>query len=118
MATKANSQVTTLDDQAPVDTAAPAATVADEVKGENHDVNLSGDMVTLTIHVSSDEGGREAVPIGHNGYMYQVPRGKPFRVPKEVAQIISDAVTTHYIPTKEGGVTEEQSPRFAYSITP
>lgn len=118
MATKPNSQVTTLDDQVAPNTDPAPAEQVDSIKGENHDENLSGEMVTLTIHMSNEEGGREAVPIGHNGYMYQIPRGKPWRVPKEVAQIIVDAVTTHYLPTKDGGVIEEQSPRFAYSIAP
>lgn len=113
---KPSSQVTTLD-ESPAASAPAAVADAGTIKGENHDRNLSGDHVNLTIHVSGEEGGQDAVFIGHNGYGYQVPRGKPWRVPREVAQIISDAVVTVYKPRADGSVSESQVPRFAYSIS-
>jgi len=111
------SQVTSIDD-------VPATPVAKPVRvkasgGATGKPDLTGEMVTLTIHASSEFDGREAVPIGHNERVYQIPRGKPCVVPKAVAQIVADAVTERYDPTPDGkGAVASTQPRFAYSITP
>ena len=94
------------------DEPADAATIA----GANHDDELGGETVLLTIHASSDEGGRNAVDLMHNGYLYQVPRGKAWRVPKEVAQVLADAVVASYQHDGQGGIVEINTPRYAYSI--
>ena len=92
--------------------------IAASAKASGNDVGLSGDKVTITIHASEGEFGHEAVPVGHNNVVYQIPRGKAWVVPKEVAQIVADAVVTSYKPAAGGQNTEMVTPRFAFSITP
>lgn len=131
-----DSTVTTLDDQpaSPVGApkggnksaskgaekgAAAAAAAPDDtpvLTGSNRDAELSGDTVRLTIHPSSEEGGRDAVTITHNGYTYNIPRGKAWVVPAEVAQVMVDAVQTSYRRNEAGVVEQVDTPRFAYSI--
>ena len=77
--------------------------------------NLSGKKKLLTIHPSDGDGGRDAVNVSLNGFMYQIPRGRPMRVPVEVVEVLDNAVTTKY--KTEGKETIEYDvPRFAYSV--
>ena len=114
MATKSNSQISTLED----DTVAAQAPEAAVIKGENFDDQLEGQFEMITIHSGNDEAGSDAVAVGLNGYVYQIPRDKPFKVPAEVAQILRDAVTTSYKPDGKGGNVERHTPRYAFSATP
>jgi len=112
-----DSQVTSIDDVPAAPAAKPARVKASG--GPTGRPELSGEMVTLTIHQTSEFDGREAVPIGHNERVYQIPRGKPCVVPRAVAQIVADAVTERYDPAPDGkGSAVSTQPRFAYSITP
>lgn len=116
ISSKSDSKITTLDDQADVPSAKVISADIDAIKGENFDAQMSGDTRMLTIHVSNEEGGHDAVFLGHNGFAYQIPRGKPWKVPAEVAQIIADSVMTSYKPGPGGSSIETKTPRFAYSI--
>lgn len=111
------SKITSIDDPAPAAKTAKAV-VLKPSGGPVGGAELSGEMVTLTIHASSEFDGREAVPIGHNERVYQIPRGKPCVVPEAVAQIVADAVTERFDPGPDGQVIAGTQPRFAYSITP
>ena len=116
---KSNSTVTSLDDTTPETqaNAAAAATETVQVKGANHDAELSGETVTLTIHSSDSEGGQDAVKVGVNGYMYLIPRNKPCEVPVEVASVIKNAVVEQLKLTADGkGHVAVNVPRYAYSI--
>ena len=109
------SKVTTIDD------AAPAVIKPTKVRPSGGPVGgaePSGEMVMLTIHQSNEFDGREAVPVGHNERVYQIPRGKPCLVPKAVAQIVIDAVTELYDQGGDGKSTVSLQPRFAYTVTP
>lgn len=117
MATKSNSVISTLDDEPTPSVASVEAEILD-IKGANHDAQLSGKMEIITIHSTPDEMGAEAVPVGLNGYAYQIPRDKPFRVPTEVAQILRDAITTQLKPGPNGTTTERSAPRHAFSSQP
>lgn len=114
---KTDTQVTSLDDDAPVATAAPAAptkgrAAASAAKAEAKDPER---RVLLTIHPSGEDGGTDAVFLSVNGYAYQIPRGKPFEVPYIVVGALKLAVYTTY--KTEGGNTVESSlPRFAYNV--
>jgi hypothetical protein len=92
-------------------------TVAKEVKGANADGELSGKRVVLTIHATQEQDGDEDVFIGLNGYGYKIKRGEPCNVPVEVADIIKNAKVAVIRPAKDGGVSESETPRFAYSIS-
>lgn len=109
-------QVSSIDDT-PAQTAAPKASGAKRIpKVDGHDIALSGKKKTITIHTSESEGGHDAVPIGLNGYMYQVPRGMPVEVPAELVQILENAKTSTFHPSKDGELIERVSNRFAFSV--
>jgi hypothetical protein len=107
---KSESQISVIDDSPTTESmAAPATpTVA-------HDAAMSGRMEAVTIHSGQEDGGSDAVFIGHNGYAYQIPRDKPFTVPTEVAQILRDSVVTSYKAGAGGTFTERKTPRYAFS---
>lgn len=113
-----NTQVSDID--SPAEAAAPAAKAAGakrQPKVDGHDIALSGKKKTITIHTSEADGGHDAVSIGLNGYMYQVPRGMPVEVPEELVFILENAKTTTFHPTgKPGEFTERVSNRFAFSV--
>ena len=81
------SQVSDIDDT-PVSTPAAEAKTKTSASGkrsvkvDGFDIALSGKKKTVTIHESDAEGGRDAVAIGLNGYMYQVPAASPSRCPR------------------------------------
>lgn len=114
---KNQSQVTTLDNNPTPTTDAPADAkpAVAEVKGANHDDQMSGERRLITIHPTEGEGGADAVFVGHNGYAYQIPRGTPQLVPVEVIEIIRNAKTTTYQSGKDG-VTERTVQRYAYTL--
>jgi len=110
-----DSQVSTIDD--PVEAKKPRK-LADVVKRKNRDDGLSGKMEIITIHSERGENGGDAVPVGLNGYLYQIPRDEPFEVPTEVACILRNAVVTTLKPGPNGTVTERSMPRHAFSAVP
>lgn len=118
---KTDSTVTTLDDAAPVATAAlntakkRTTTTAGSQDGTAIE-DVSGQMVNITIHSASGDDGGDAVFASLNGYAYQIPRDKPVPVPAEVAQVISDAKQTSHHRGPNGAVIEKTVPRFAFSI--
>lgn len=115
-----DTQVTTIDDTpSAATTAAKQPAAAKRVpKVDGHDIALSGTKKTITIHASNEEGGQDAVPIGLNGYMYQVPRGVPVEVPEELVQILENAKTSSYHPAGPGKteLIERVHNRFAFSV--
>lgn len=116
---KSQSTVTTLDNETP-DTQADATASAPEatqVRGANHDAELCGETVMLTIHASDSDGGQDAVKVGVNGYMYQIPRNTPCKVPVEVAGVIKTAVVEQIRLSADGKSHVTQNvPRYAYSL--
>lgn len=117
---KSASTVTDLDSQSPTtiqEAGRPEAAVED-VKGSNFDGELDGKKVNLMIMASQEDGGSDAVNIGLNGYMYQIPRNVQCLVPWEVAEIIKNAEVTQYLPGPKGVPVPKAAPRFAYTITP
>lgn len=122
MATK-NQTSTSLDDADDTVIAALAGEQAGavEVLGKNNDPALSGRKAVIKVHPvagnnGGDEGDNDAVPVGLNGYLYQIPRGIACRVPVEVVAILETALMKIY-PTKGGIVIgEREVPRHAYSV--
>ena len=121
---KTQSNVTTLDDEATgpaglgagTDAAASESATGAKILGSNHDGELSGDRRTVTIHPTDTDGGGDAVAIGLNGFMYQLPRGLPCHVPVEVLEILKNAKTTTFKAGADGKPVERTVQRFAYSI--
>lgn len=114
-----DTQVSSIDDAPAAKPATTAAAAPKRVaKVDGHDIALSGKKKTITIHVSDAENGQEAVPIGLNGYMYQVPRGIPVEVPAELVNILENAKVSTYHPVGGGSteLVERIHNRFAYSV--
>lgn len=112
-----NSQVSTLESTKPQAPAAAAARgAAKTVKSNGHDVALSGRKASITIHPSEGMGGEEAVLVGLNGYMYQIPRGEPQEIPVEALEILEHSIGVHLSTDKAGEVKERRVPRFAYTV--
>jgi hypothetical protein len=119
MATRSNSQISSIDDVDSSDAVAIAtANDAVVVAGANHDDSLSGKMELLTISSANEDGGGDAVFVSHNGYAYQIPRDKPCKVPMEVAQGLRDARVMIYKPGPNGQLTQESRQRFAFFSQP
>lgn len=116
MATKSQSQVTTLDVEDEAAAAVAEAAPAAKVSGANHDAALSGKKRTVTVHATDGDGGNDAVKLGINGYTYQIPRGIPCEVPDEVIQVLENAKTTIMSFGQGGAVVERTVPRFAFSV--
>lgn len=112
-----NTQISSIDDEAPATQAAAKANNSAKraPKVDGFDIALSGKKRTITIHATESEGGHDAVPIGLNGYMYQVPRGMPVEVPEELVFILENAKTSTYHPGKDGELIERVHNRFAFS---
>lgn len=112
-----DTQISSIDDETPAtQVAAPRAAGNKRTpKVDGFDIALSGKKKTITIHTSEVEGGHDAVPIGLNGYMYQVPRGMPVEVPEELVSILENAKVSTYHPSKDGQIVERVSNRFAFS---
>lgn len=114
-----DTQVTTLDDDTATASAAPAtdksgragkaATKASTAIAA--EAGLSGKRKTIVIHAGEGAAGREDVPVGVNGVMFNIKRGKPVDVPAEVVHVLENAVTTVY----ENGEAID-TPRFAFSV--
>lgn len=112
----ANSQVSTLETNPADSGAKKVAAAAKVVKSTGHDTALSGKKATITIHPTEGMGGDEAVPVGLNGFMYQIPRGEPQEIPVEVLAILENAVGVSMSTGKNLEVVERKVPRFAFTV--
>lgn len=116
------SQVTTLEDAPPAPKARGRRKVelpddVETVKGANSDPTLSGRMALLTVHPTSEFDGKEALFVGLNGYSYLIPRGKPCKVPIEVAYAANPMVISyHHHP--DGTAERIETPRNPVTIVP
>lgn len=61
-------------------------------------------MVRVLIHRTDDDGGDEAVPLGVNGRVMLVPRGKEVDIPSTYYEVLRNAVTHRFESYKEGGI--------------
>jgi hypothetical protein len=116
-----DSNVTTLDDQPPVITA-PAVTTKQVKKTKEQLINTdltdaNPQLYMITVHATGDDGGENAVEVCVNGYLYQLPRGVPCKVPHAVLEGLQNAIITTY---KVNGneIIERSVPRFPFSATP
>lgn len=118
------SQVTTLDDE---DTPAPAvakpvkvrATPAAAAKADTAEADADAPeaMYMVTVHATDGDAGSTAVDMCVNGYLYQLPRGVPCKVPESVLEGLRNAVVTKH-KVVGNDVIESHIPRFPYSATP
>lgn len=112
MATK--SQISTLDNSAP-----EAAAVADKPLAQRARAidGGTGKFELLTIYAGTEVDGQDAVNIGLNGYLYQIPRNKPYLVPEEVVDVLRNSVTTTFSNVAGTQVASDR-PRYAFSAVP
>lgn len=103
-------QISTIDD------APEVATKVTKPRAKSDAVGQVNTRRTITIHASGDEEGQNAVPVGVNGVVYQIPRGVPCEVPDEVIAVLENAKTSVY-KVVNGESVEHQIPRFAYTLS-
>lgn len=111
MATK--SQISTLENSAP-ETAAVAATNVQRARVID---GGTGKFELLTIYAGTESDGQDAVNVGLNGYLYQIPRNKPYLVPEEVVDVLRNSVTTSFA-NVNGVQVASNRPRYAFSAVP
>jgi hypothetical protein len=116
-----NSQVTTLEAAAPAAAKAKgvsaSAAAATALKGTDNAV-FCGKKAIVTIAASKEDGGNEAVFVSPQGVGFQIPRGKPWTVPIEVANVLADAVETTYTRNEKGELITIDSPRYTFVAQP
>lgn len=109
-----DSQISTIDDQ-------PSAATVKATKASkaalSQDAETGEKRRTITIHASDADGGNEAVFVSVNGVAWQIPRGKPEKVPEEVIHALELATVTTYKSGNDGKVKEQSTPRFAFSVS-
>lgn len=112
MATK--SQISTLQDGAPE---APAAAEKSNVQRARQVDGGTGKFELLTVYAGTESDGQDAVNVGLNGYLYQIPRNKPYLVPEEVVDVLRNSVTTSFANVAGVQVASDR-PRYAFSAVP
>lgn len=60
--------------------------------------------VRIEISVTEDAGGNEAVPVGVNGKIMLIPRGKQVDIKRSYYQVLQNAVMRKYDPLPDGGI--------------
>lgn len=121
-------QISSIDDApevvkpATATTAAAGGKAAKAARAAAASTDAGGEAATpakrrhVTVHASSDETGQNAVEVGVNGVVYQIPRGVPCAVPDEVIHVLENAKISVY-KTVDGVTQEHLIPRFAFSVT-
>lgn len=62
------------------------------------------DKVRIIISVTDTPGGDEPVPVGVNGKVMLIERGKPQDVPRPYFEVLSNAIQHKYDPLPGGGI--------------
>lgn len=74
-------------------------------------------MVKILIQAQPGVGGKDHVPIGHNGKWYRIMRGKPVDVPEEIIGVLNDAQTVEFDKGPNGEpINPRMVPKFPWSI--
>ncbi len=60
--------------------------------------------VRIFINETEESGGREAVPVGCNGKVMLIPRGKNVDIPEPYYLILQNAITHKFDPLPDGGI--------------
>jgi len=86
-------------------TAAPTAPPT-----QDRDAPASG-KIRVVIARTEEAGGSEPVPVGVNGVVMLVPRGKPVDVPEAYFEVLKNAIATHYDQVNHPDGSMEMVPR-------
>lgn len=62
------------------------------------------DKVRIIIQETEEAGGRDPVPVGVNGLIMLIPRGKEVDIPLPYFEVLQHAITYKYDPLPEGGI--------------
>jgi hypothetical protein len=68
--------------------------------------------IKIKISNSEGPGGRDDVPVGVNGYVYQIKREHVVAVPKAVVEVLRNARVTNMELQVDGSMIETDYPRF------
>ena len=61
-------------------------------------------MVKIKIAITEDAGGADAVPVGVNGKIMLIPRGKEVEIPYAYFEVLEHAIAHKYDPMPDGGM--------------
>ena len=64
----------------------------------------NADKVRIKIAITEEAGGNEPVPVGVNGRIMLIPRGKEVDIPVSYFEILEHAIAYKYDPMPEGGM--------------
>lgn len=85
-------------------------------KSKNHDDQLSGKKVRVTFFDQNEEEGDKPIFASLNGYAYQIPRGVPVDIPRELLEVFENSKTTLITTGHAGEVKQRITNRFQYSV--
>lgn len=70
----------------------------------------------IHISVTEDAAGNEPVPVGVNGKVMLIPRGKDVDIPDAYFEVLNNAVTWKYDPLPDGGINPKPREVRVYPI--
>lgn len=73
--------------------------------------------VEIIVHEQAGPGGKEAVPVGVNGFLMVIPRNRAAAVPYPYYEALANAVQTSYTETDGGNLVETTSPAYPFQVT-
>lgn len=86
--------------------AAPASAEGEDLKASDAGADINATRKILArqdkrvIMIPSSEKDKDAVPVGINGYVYNIPRDKWVEVPDSVCEVLENASITAYTQKK------------------
>lgn len=73
-------------------------------------------MVTVHIGVTQGKDGKEAVPVGVNGKVMLIPRGKNVEIPISYYQVLQNAIRQEYDTDEDGNIIPEPREVMQYPV--
>lgn len=92
--------------------AAPTEGAA-QIIGKNHDATLSGKLAEVTFFEQDTDIGKLPIQAGINGYSYQIPRGKPVKIPVELYEQLTKGCVEEVFEAHGATVVRKERPRFS-----
>lgn len=99
-----------------VDEAPVAQVTAPLLKGEALP-GVGKRKISILIAASTEKGGERPIPVGVNGSVMWIPRGKKVDVPEPYVKVLRDAVQLHYEVDKDGQIVGEPREVQAYPFS-
>jgi hypothetical protein len=93
-----------------------AETVVTPVPTPAPKIPTSGN-VTITLQRDSSVGGKDMLPVGVNGKVMLLPRGKPISIPRAYYEVLRNANILEYALDEQSGIGEAtEVPAHSFSV--